>query len=1150
MQPPLHRRPILAIVCLAALGLLQAPAVAQVPDADADGLPDEWEVRFGLDPASAAGPDGAAGDPDRDGMANAAEFAAGSHPRGTTSRSFAEGATGPFFDVRFALFNADATNASRVLMRFMTSAGNVVSHHVTLEPLARATVDPETLPGLEAAAFSTVVEADTEVVADRTMSWDADRYGSHAETAVTGPALVWFLAEGATHSGFALFYLLQNPGAAAADVTITYLLPSGSPLVRRYEVAPRSRFNVWVDVEDPTLASTDVSATITSSVPIVVERAMYLDAPGQQFAAGHASAGVTAPATQWFLAEGATGQLFDLFVLLANPAERDAAVTATFLLPDGSTVTTSTTVAARTRATLWVDNLDPRLANTAVSTTVTSTNGVPIIVERAMWWPGGDWREAHNSAGATGTGTVWALAEGEVGGVFKSQTYVLIANASSHTGSADVSLHFEDGGTASRSFTVGGNSRFTVDVAAEFAAEFTGGSRRFATLVRSTGTAPVPLVVERAMYSDARGVAWAAGTNALGTRVGPTAPGAPGGGGGVMVSIAATDGSASEQGTDPGVFTLTRSSSAGALTIPILFGGTASAGDLATTPVSVTFPAGQSTAQLVVTPVDDALVESEESVVVTIAIGPGYSVGQASAAVRLADNEGVGPEGPSEQDAVRLLDQAAFGPTMAAIVRVRELGYDGWITEQMNAPQSGFLGYLDAVSGETLSANHVQEAWFQAAIAGPDQLRQRVANALLEIMVVGSTNGLEGASHAHAAYMDVLMRNAFGNFRTLLEHVTLNPAMGRYLDMLRSQREDPASGRNPSENYARELLQLFSIGLYQLHPDGTMKIGADGQPIPTYGQAEVEGFARVFTGWTMNQVPLPAENFFAPSDWRNPMVPMSRYHSYSAKTLLDGEVIPVSTFVDPEGDLRKALDNVFRHPNVGPFIGRQLIQRLVTSNPSPGYVDRVARVFDDNGMGVRGDLAAVVRAILLDVEARSAEIAREPVYGHLREPMIRFVALVRAFNGRAASQKFRIWNLQNDMGQAPFRSPSVFNFFAPDYARPGEIADAGLVSPEFQITSETTTIRASNTIRNLVYRGYGSSADQIVLDFSAEQALAATPPLLVDRLDTLLFAGRLSSEARTIVVNAVAGVSESRPLDRVRMAVYLLVTSPEYLIQK
>jgi uncharacterized protein (DUF1800 family) len=428
-------------------------------------------------------------------------------------------------------------------------------------------------------------------------------------------------------------------------------------------------------------------------------------------------------------------------------------------------------------------------------------------------------------------------------------------------------------------------------------------------------------------------------------------------------------------------------------------------------------------------------------------------------------------------------------------------------------------------------------------------LRQRVANALLQILVVSDTSGLEGNGVALAAYMDVLMRHAFGNFRTVLEQVSTSPAMGRYLDHLRNQKEDPRTGRIPNENYARELLQLFSIGTYRLNPDGTLLRDLDGNTIVTYGQEEVLGFSRVFTGWAFDQ-PEPKTNFWAAADWRNPMIPFGRYHSTGEKVLLDGGYIPPATTADPPGDLALALDNVFRHPNVGPFIGRQLIQRLVTGNPSPGYVARVAAAFDDNGQGVRGDLLAVVKAILLDAEARDPARARGPYYGHLREPMIRFVSVLRAFNGRAASGKFRVWNLQNDTAQAPFRSPSVFNFYAPDYARPGEVAEAGLVSPEFQIVSETTAIRTANMFRNLVYRGYGSAEHQIVLDFAAEQALAGDPAVLVGHLNTRLFGGSLSREVRDIVVEAVTGVSASRPLDRVRMAVYLLITSPEYVVQK
>jgi len=274
-----------------------------------------------------------------------------------------------------------------------------------------------------------VIESDQPVVVDRTMSWDATGYGSHAETSIAAPATTWYLAEGATHSGFSLFYLIQNPHPTdAAQVRVRYLLPTGAPLEKIHTVPPHSRYNIWVNLEQipegsgqRPFASIDVSAVLESlnGVPVIVERAMYLDRPGQLFAAGHEGAGVTAPATRWFLAEGATGTYFDLFVLVANPAAVAAPVMATFLMPDGTTITRHYTVGPSSRFNIWVDVEDPRLADTAVSTIVESTAGVPIIVERAMWWPGptsATWTEAHDSAGSTVTGEVWALAEGEQGG--------------------------------------------------------------------------------------------------------------------------------------------------------------------------------------------------------------------------------------------------------------------------------------------------------------------------------------------------------------------------------------------------------------------------------------------------------------------------------------------------------------------------------------------------------------------------------------------------------------------------------------------------------------------------------------------------------------------------------------------------------------
>lgn len=487
-------------------------------DPDKDGLPTAWELRFGTD---AEGYD-RDGDNDGDGVSNALELQSGSHPLGTFVRYLAEGATSDFFRTRLALLNPGTTPAS-IVLRFLRSDGTTAHHDLWLDALTRATVDVGSLPGLAGTpAFATILEADTDVVLDRTMQWDASGYGSHAETAIERPGTRWYLAEGATHSGFSLFYLLQNPNPVPAEVRVTYLLPQGPPLVRQYVVEATSRLNVWVN-QIPELASTDVSAVIevTNGRPIVVERAMYLSRNGRVFDAGHASAGVPTPSASWFLAEGATGPYFDLFVLLANPdPSATALVDVTYLRPDGSIRTKRYPVAPQSRFTIWVDEEvfpgeGKAMADTAVSLSVSSFNGVPIVVERAMWWPGpsSTWHEAHNSAGTVATGRTWALADGEDGGAANAETYILIANVSSASGTARVTLAFEDGSTATRTFALAPTSRFNVNVRASFP-EATG--RRFGAIVESVGTG-VPLVVERAMYADSEGVRWAAGTNATGT---------------------------------------------------------------------------------------------------------------------------------------------------------------------------------------------------------------------------------------------------------------------------------------------------------------------------------------------------------------------------------------------------------------------------------------------------------------------------------------------------------------------------------------------------------------------------------------------------------------------------------------------------------
>lgn len=437
---------------------------------------------------------------------------------GTFTRYFAEGATGPFFDTQIALLNATGT-PSTATVKFQKPDGSEVTQQVQLAGIDRKTILPESIAGLENAAISTEITSDQPLIADRTMTWDDRRYGSHAETSIGRPLTRWFLAEGATISGFDLFYLVQNPNTAAANVQVRYLLKVGQPITRTYQVPARSRFNIWVNLEDPLLAAAEVSADITSDVPVIVERAMYRSISGQQFTAGHEGAGVEAPALQWFFAEGATGAFFDLFFLIANPANLASTVDATYLKPDGSVVTRSYTIEPNSRFNIWVDLEDPALASTALGATFRVTNGVPVVVERAMWWPGAvnEWVEGHNTVGATATGEKWALAEGEVSGApFFTDTYILVANTSATTGTVRVTLVFDDGSApVSRDFPIAANARLNVAASAEFPAAV---GRRFGAIVESVGT-PVQLVVERAMYNTSDGVTFAAGTASLGTRL-------------------------------------------------------------------------------------------------------------------------------------------------------------------------------------------------------------------------------------------------------------------------------------------------------------------------------------------------------------------------------------------------------------------------------------------------------------------------------------------------------------------------------------------------------------------------------------------------------------------------------------------------------
>ena len=490
-------------------------------DADGDGLPNGWEQQFGLDPESAVYPNGADGDPDQDGVTNAEELAAHSHPRGLYRRYLAEGAGGSFFQTRLALVNVTSP-ASHVLLRFLRDDGVTITQDLVVLPGVRRTVDTVKVAGLEGVSFSTVIESDVPVVVDRTMTWDRRGYGAHAETSIAAPSQTWYFAEGSTSGSFDLFYLLQNPNDAPVTAHVRFVRPLGlSPIEKTYNLPPASRTTLVVDSADPALASTDVSAVITSDLPIIAERAMYLSRPDEPFAAGHDGAGVATPAVQWFLAEGATGTFFELFVLLLNPSEQAAACEVRYLTAGGATYVKPYVLPPNSRTTIWVDQesipgLGQVLADTAVSTLVTSLNGVPIVVERAMWWPDGDWREAHASAGATAAGRRWGIANGEVGGPNGIETYVLIANTSAVAGQVNVSIILEDGRWLGRIYTVPASSRFNVPVGQDFP-DVVG--RRFSVLVEAGDLIPVDLVVESAMYWNANGILWAAGTNAPATRL-------------------------------------------------------------------------------------------------------------------------------------------------------------------------------------------------------------------------------------------------------------------------------------------------------------------------------------------------------------------------------------------------------------------------------------------------------------------------------------------------------------------------------------------------------------------------------------------------------------------------------------------------------
>ena len=548
---------------------------------------------------------------------------------------------------------------------------------------------------------------------------------------------------------------------------------------------------------------------------------------------------------------------------------------------------------------------------------------------------------------------------------------------------------------------------------------------------------------------------------------------------------------------------------------------------------------------------------------------------------------------PDAGEAARFLAQASFGARASELATLPDLEYSQWIDTQIALPPTYHLPYVEARRAEWLARTDGdsdgwqtprQEAFWQHALTAPDQLRQRMAFALSQILVVSQFGPLDIDHLGTTLYYDMLLEHAFGNYRDLLEDVTLSPMMGTYLSMMRNQKTDPDTGHEPDENFAREIMQLFSIGLVQLHPDGSPILDANGRPLPSYTQDDTVALAHVFTGWGPHYDPADPprwsnDTIATPSAWfrwgRDPLRPMSFYpdfHDQQDRVIVGGVTIPGT--LDGPARLSMALDTLFQHPNAGPFLARNLIQRFVTSNPSPGYIQRVAAVFDNNGQGERGDLGAVIRAILLDPEARHPDYRASISQGKPDEPVLRIARMLRGLDlqpGTADDPRYFLNYQYNLTEQAPLLSPSVFNFFQPVYQHPGAITQAGLLSPEFQIFSETTGIRQANEVfRTLdwgIWTPERDAQDQnivLTIDYTPWVNILNTPGLtdtqaqnlLLDHLDTLFLFGAMRPELRQEILNAYEALpswfdtSDQRQARRAQMALYIILTSPQAFVTR
>ncbi|MEO8344202.1 MAG: DUF1800 family protein [Betaproteobacteria bacterium] len=525
----------------------------------------------------------------------------------------------------------------------------------------------------------------------------------------------------------------------------------------------------------------------------------------------------------------------------------------------------------------------------------------------------------------------------------------------------------------------------------------------------------------------------------------------------------------------------------------------------------------------------------------------------------------------ASSDGFRFLQQTSFGPNAATLARIQAVGVQSYLEEQFTQPISGYpeVAYnylsLDESNACSFSAQRegaayacainqltlfkLRNQFFNNALTQPDQLRQRVAWSLSQYFVVSAMKDPDmEAAYVMSRYHQILFGDAFGNFEDLLLKVTLSPQMGHYLDMVDNAKADPKAGTEPNQNFARELLQLFSIGVNELNTDGTPILDAAGQPIPSYGQSEIKSFARVFTGWTYP--PFDAAQAAGPDDRRyfaKPMVAMQTEHDMDPKVLLKGAAVPGALPADTE--LRLAVHNVFMHPNAGPYFAKHLVRQLVTGNPSPAYIGRVAAAFNNNGGGVRGDMKAVLRAVLLDAEARG-DAKPDASYGMLKEPVLYIISLLRQLAAR--SDGAGLDQPAKAMGQDVFYAPTVFNYYPAEYKIPG----TSLVAPQFGIHNTNTVLHRMNFVYDMIYNG-GLDPDGDVpnaigtkVDLAPFARVAADPAKLVAMVNDRLFGGGMPLGIKAEITNAVTALSADDPDERARTAVFLAASSFQFQVMK